>query len=204
MKFKRHGNNRIKIMKQTPPLTLDQKWHALFSDHKSRKMKDLENKLNALLKSQGQSTNDYKEYSQLKKKLMGDIIADMPEAFNGEQAEDNQKMSKNKQYINQINQKLKKLENKLIKLPKEIEEVNSELLEISMSVCYERMIVHKKKLNGLDPQINSLREALKDLMVRKSESKEEYDLLYAYMHDLVGPDIIEQFDQMYLGGKVSD
>lgn len=204
MKFKRKKPNHIKIMKQIHPLTLDQRWHSLFGKHKTLKMKELENKLNALLKSQGQSTNDYKEYSQLKKKLLSDIIGDMPDAFESTKETTIQNMGKNKKYIDDINQKLNKLENKLVKLPKEIEVVNTDLLEVSMALCYQRIARHKSAINEMESKINGLREELTELMVKKNEGKEEYELLYSYMHDLVGPEIIEQYDKLYLGGKVSD
>ncbi len=190
----------IKINKQIHPLTLDQKWHILFGKYKTLKMKELEKKLNALLKAQGQLNNDHKEYGQLKKKVLSDIIGDMP-AFEGAQENGIVNMEKNKRYINGINQKLEKIENKLIKLPKEIETINSELLEVSMALCYERIARYKTASNEMEAKINAMREELKDLMIKKNEGKEEYDLLYAYMHDLVGPEIIEQFDALYLGGK---
>lgn len=201
MSFRRKKELQIKIIKQIYPLTLDQKWHALFSKHKSIKMRELENKLNSLLKSQGQATNDFKEYSQLKRKLLADILGGMPEAFDSVKDDSMQSMEKNKKYVDEINLKLKKLENKLVKLPKEIEGVNSHLLELSMASCYGRIMKHKGNLSELDTKISRLREELKDLMVKKNESKEEYDLLYTYMHDLVGPEVIEQFDQLYFGGK---
>lgn len=199
--LKRKKIAQIKIMKQIYPLTLDQKWHALFGKHKTSKMKQLEIKLNGLIKSQGQATNDYKEYSQLKKKLLSDIIGDMPDAFESTANDSILKMDKNKRYINSINQKLKKIENKLILLPKEINETNSELLEVSMVLSYEKIAKYKNSIIKMEDKINCLREELKELVVRKNEGKEEYEQFYAYMHDLVGPEIIEQYDKLYLGGK---
>ncbi|PKM93660.1 MAG: hypothetical protein CVU84_14950 [Firmicutes bacterium HGW-Firmicutes-1] len=195
---------RIKIIQKTHPLTLDQRWHALFANKKTRTMKILEKKLNLLIKNQGQCNNDYKEYSQLKKKLMSDIIEGMSDAFEDVNNHSLQNMDKNKKYIEEINDKLDEIENKLVGLPREMEVVNSKLLEVSMSLCYKRMIKNKDRLSQMDMQIVKLREQLKELVVKKNESKEEYDLLYAYMHDLVGPNVIEQFDKVYLGGKEFD
>lgn len=199
--FKKQKNVHIKIKKQTPPLVLDQKWHALFSDNKTFKMKELEQQLNNLLKAQGQANIDYKEYTQLKKKLLSDILGEMPDAFDNAKDESQINMAKNKKYIDEINKKLKRFETKLIKLPKEIEAVNSELLEISMSECYKRMMVHKNNLVVLEDKINELRETLKTLMIDKNESKDEYERLYAFMHDLVGSEVMEEFDVQYLGGN---
>ncbi|PKM51838.1 MAG: hypothetical protein CVV02_04305 [Firmicutes bacterium HGW-Firmicutes-7] len=202
--FKRNNNINIKIIQKTHPLTLDQRWHALFENRKTKQMKTLEKKLNQLIKDQGQCNNDYREYSQLKKKLMSDIIEDMSDAFEDVNNQSLHNMDKNKKYIEEINNKLNNLEDKLAQLPKDIEEINGKLLEISMSLCYKRMVENKNKLVQMDEQIVKLREQLKELVVKKNESKEEYDLLYAYMHDLVGPKVIEQFDKVYLGGREFD
>lgn len=196
----RRKNIYIRIMQKAPPLILDQRWHALFSKNKPRKLKFLEDKLTKLLKAQGQSNIDYKEYQQLKKKVMGDILETMPEAFNEEEPSSLHSMEVNKRYIEDINSKIEKLESLVSKLPKEIEEVNSELLNVSMSLCYDRMLEKKEDLEMMESRIQSLREEIKDLMVRRNEKKEEYEQLYGYMHDMVGPKIIEQFDKMYLGG----
>lgn len=199
--FRKQKNIHVRIKKQTPPLILDKKWHELFNDNKTLKIRELEQQLNNLLKAQGQANVDYKEYTQLKKKLLSDILGEMPEAFDNDKNESQIRMTKNKKYIDDINKKLKKLEIKLIRLPKEIENVNSKLLEISMSECYSRMMVHKNNLIALEEKIGELREMLKTLMINKNESKDEYDKLYAYMHDLVGSEVMEEFDRQYLGGN---
>lgn len=204
MLFKSKNKVDIKLNVKTHPLTLDQRWHALFSNSKTRKMKSLEDELNKLLKTQGQYHNDFKEYSQLKRKIMTDILESMPEAFEEEKNPSLDNMDKNKKYIEEINSKLDHIEEALINLPKEIDTVNGELLQLSMSLCYERMLKNKELLNDMDKRISILRDQLKELAVKKMESKEEYDKLYAYMHDMVGPNVIEQFDQVYLGGKNFD
>lgn len=204
MLFKPKNKIEIKMNLKTHPLTLDQRWHTLFAEKKTRKMKSLEDELNQLLKNQGQYHNDFKQYAQLKRKIMSDILEGMPEAFEEENNPSLQKMDKNKKYIEEINEKLDYIEQQLINIPKKIEEVNGELLQLSMSLCYERMLKNKEILNDLDERISKLREQLKELAVKKIESKEEYDKLYSYMHDMVGANVIEQFDQAYLGGKNFD
>lgn len=204
MLFKPKSKVELKTNLKAHPLSLDQRWHALFSEKKTRKMKTLENELNQLLKSQGQYHNDFKEFTQLKRKIMADILEAMPEAFEDEKNQSLQNMDKNKKYIEEINSKLNNLEEQLINIPKKIEAVNGELLQLSMSLCYERMLKNKKMLNEMDGRIEKLRDQLKELAIKKMESKEEYDQLYAYMHDMVGPSVIEQFDQVYLGGKNFD
>lgn len=195
---------KVKIYKETHPLTIDQRWHELLANRKTNKIKMLENKLNSLLKEQGQSNNEYKEYTLLKKKLMSDIITDMTDAFDEKKEKTVDNMFKNKKYINTINQKLNKYEKRLSELPQEIQLINGELLEAGMALCYREMMKSKKVLDGIDSRIEKLRDQLKEIIILKNENKEQYDQLYAYMHDLVGSEVIEQFDKIYLGGDASD
>lgn len=189
----------IPIDKKVHILTLDNRWHELFANNKTRKLKELENKLNQLIKKQGQYNNDYKDYTQLKKKIMADIVDHMSEDSTNQHV--NKIMERSKKHINDINKKLEKIEKDLPKMPSEINKTNMALVEISMSICYERIIKRKKELSEMELKINSLRDELKELMVQKNESKDEYDKFYAYMHDLVGAEVIEQFDNIYFGEK---
>lgn len=194
----------VPINKKVHLLTLDNRWHELFKENKSRKIKSLENKLNNLIKEQGKLNNDYKEYTALKKKVMTDIVTNMSEACEEENNKAIENMDKNKNYITEINKKLDSIENRLVKLPQEIEQTNKNLLESSMADCYARMIASKIKINSYEEQVNELRNKLKELVIEKNENEEQYEKLYTYMHDLVGHDVIEQFDNMYLGGSTSD
>ena len=75
----------IEIEKSTHLLVLDQKWHALFKDKKPNKVKKLEKELNDLLKIQGKLTTEHKEYFNLKKQMMDEIVRSMGEAYQKEQ-----------------------------------------------------------------------------------------------------------------------
>ena len=64
--------------KQIPVLVLDPKWHELFPDfRKTDKIKKLEEHLLDLIKQQGQSSNDLKEYEKAKKVVMENIVNNM-------------------------------------------------------------------------------------------------------------------------------
>ncbi|MCT4598670.1 MAG: hypothetical protein N4A50_12425 [Vallitalea sp.] len=191
----------IKINKKVHILTLDSRWHELFKGKKSRKISELEKKLNKLMGEQGQLTNDLKEYSLLKKKLMSDIMDNMKDAFEEEDNYAIKEMDKSKKYINDIKSKLEKIEGRIELVPEEIEKINKELLGYSMQDCYMRMFSTKSELDELEQWIEQVRVELKDKVVRKTVLKEEYDKLYSYMHDLVGYEIIEQYDNRYLGAK---
>lgn len=192
----------LNIEKRVHILTLDNRWHELFSDKKKiRKIVELEKKLNKLISEQGQLTNDLKEYSLLKKKMMVDIVDNMKEAIEDEDDNAINEMQKSKKYINDIKDKLDKIEGRMGNLPREIQDINKELLEYTMQDCYMRMYDTKKELDELQEWIDRVREELKEKVVRKTEVKEEYDRLYSYMHDLVGYEIIELYDKKYLGGN---
>ncbi|MCT4544265.1 MAG: hypothetical protein N4A63_12035 [Vallitalea sp.] len=191
----------IKIDKKVHLLTLDSRWHELFENKKPRKISELEKKLNKLLGEQGQLTNDLKEYSLLKKKMMADIVDNMKEAIEDEDDKAINEMTKSKKYINDIKTKLEKIEDRMGVLPEELEKLNKELLAYSMQDCYMRMYSNKKELDELENWIEKVRQELKEKVIKKNEVKEEYDKIYSYMHDLVGYEIIEMYDKKYLGGS---
>ncbi len=183
-------------------LTLDSRWHELFDGIKKPKhIADLEKKLTKLLAEQGQLTNDFREYSLLKKKMMADIMENMKDAFEDEDNHAINEMTKSKKYIHDIKVKIEKMEERMVSLPNDIEAVNKELLTYTMQNCYMRMFHNKNELEELEVWIERVRQELKDKLVRQTEAKEEYDKLYSYMHDLVGYEIIEMYDKKYLGGK---
>ena len=57
--------------KKVPILTLDNKWHKLFTQTKpSKQIVKLEEELNSLLKMQGKANQELKSVKKLKKKLL--------------------------------------------------------------------------------------------------------------------------------------
>ena len=61
--------------KYVPILTLDGRWHQLFPDSlKTKKLKKLEKDLNRLIKKQGKTNTDIKEYEKAKKILMKNVL----------------------------------------------------------------------------------------------------------------------------------
>ena len=62
--------------KKIPILTLDNKWHKLFTQKKpDKKLRRLEEELNELLKKQGKLTSEIKDIKKLKKKRLDGIVA---------------------------------------------------------------------------------------------------------------------------------
>ena len=61
--------------KKIPILTLDNKWHKLFTQAEpNKRLKKREEELNELLKKQGKANTEIKEIKKLKRRLMQGIM----------------------------------------------------------------------------------------------------------------------------------
>jgi|ASRP01.1.fsa_nt_gi seryl-tRNA synthetase len=197
--FNKH--KQIHIDKKTHLLVLDQKWHELFNNKKPSKILTLEKKLNALLKEQGKLTTESKEYYNLKKKIMQEIVDNMSETNAENEKDAFHKMEKNRRNIEEINDKLKQYEKRLDQLPMKIEQVNRELVTVTMNIFYLEMLDVRAKSQKHDKMVKKLREEIKEEIIARDETKERSDALYSFIHDVVGSDVIEQYDDYYLKGN---
>ncbi|MBN2221212.1 MAG: hypothetical protein JW708_03330 [Vallitaleaceae bacterium] len=187
----------LEIDKDVHLLVLDNKWHELFRGKKPPRIVMLENKINRMLMDQGKYNTEMKEYQQLKKKMMTDIMNNM----DGASTEALKIMDKNRKYIDEINKKLEHHEKMLTELPSQISEYNKELVKATMSCFYKELQEVRKKSVKLDEEFLELKNKIKEMVVKKNETKEEYQKLYGYIHDVVGIQIIEQYDRYYNGEK---
>lgn len=187
----------VEIDKEVHLLVLDNKWHELFRGKKPPRVVMLENKMNRLLMDQGKYNTESKEYQQLKKKMMADIVNNM----DGASSEALKIMDKNRKYIDDINKKLDHHEKMLTELPSRISECNKELVKVTMSCFYKELQEVRKKSLKLDEEFLALKNKIKEMVVKKNEAKEEYQKLYGYIHDVVGIQVIEQYDRYYNGDK---
>lgn len=191
------GNIEIEINKDAHLLVLDQKWHALFKDKKPGNVNRLEKELNNLLQKQGKYTTELKEYTDLKKKMMDEIVAGMKNAYDDKDKAAIKKMEQNKKYIDQINKKLEHHQKELTVLPEKISETNKKLVNATMNCFYHTMTERKVKSEKLDLEVEELKNKISEAILQRDEAKEHYQQLYGYIHDVVGPDIIEQYDRYY-------
>lgn len=186
------------IGKNIPILTLDNKWHKLFTQMgTSPKIDKTEKQLNELIKQQGKLTNEFKDIRKLKTKLMNDIVALMGEDGNAADKDALKKQEENKRLIEECNQKLDEKQERLMDLEKEIHEVNYELMLCSMDVCYDVIRENTAEIDVIDQWITKMRIELKKNVVRKQQKELYNQELYSYMHDIFGPDVIEIFDMKY-------
>lgn len=192
---KKTDYNSIVKNKKLPILTLDTRWHEIFpSEMKTVRIKELENRVNQLLKEQGKMVNDIKDMKRLKKTLISDIVVnmDIKNDLLGKSKE--KKLDQNKRYINELNEKIDDASDRLADLPYEIKEANEELLSECIKSCYERIHENQEELNRITDWIQKTREELKMKILLKHDMETANNLIYSYMHDVLGADVIDVFD----------
>lgn len=185
--------------RKIPVLTLDNKWHQLFTKAEpDRELKRLENELNTLLKKQGKANTEIKELKKLKNRLMGEIVHLADEATGGKDKNAEKKLEENTKLINECNEKTQEYEDQLMELPREIDRVNKELMIKTMEICYDTLKRNKEEIDETSKWISSVRVELKKRLIRKQEQEQMNQDIYTYMHNVFGPDVIDMFDLEYL------
>lgn len=184
--------------KKIPILTLDNKWHRLFTQTNPNKtILRLEEELNDLLKKQGKATTESKDIKRLKKKLMQEIVENAEGTAEGNNQKALKKMEDNKRLINECNERLTMYEDQLIELPGEIERVNRELMLQTMDICYDTLKTNETEIEETAKWVAAIRVELKKRLIRKQEMEQMNQELYSYMHDIFGAEVIEIFDMKY-------
>lgn len=186
------------VGKKIPILTLDNKWHKLFTQAEySSEIKSMEKELNSLLKRQGKVNTESKELKKLKKKLMDEVVLLADEMGEHPTKKQDKDMSDHKRLINECNEKMDAYEEEMIELPRQINQLNNKLMLITMEVCYKKIQQNTAELEEIEKWIGEIRRELKKKVVRKQEKEAMNHQLYAYMHDIFGADVIELFDMKY-------
>lgn len=181
-------------LKKIPILVLDQKWHRLFAIHgKTDMIKEVEAQLNTLLARQGKLNNELKELKKLKNQLMGSIVQNMDES----QATHDKKMEETKRLIDEANEKMEAYEDELLELPKLIKETNNELMLLSMDYFYDKLKINSAESAEIEEWINNIRVELKKNIIRKQNRDINNREIYAYLHDIFGPEVLDLFDIKY-------
>ncbi len=194
-KEKKIDFNQIVKNKKLPILTLDSRWHELFpEDQKTVVIKELEQEVNNLLKRQGKLVHDIKDMKKLKSNLIKDIMENMDIGSDLIGKAKEKKLDKNKQYINEINDKMNEAMDELADIPYQIKEVNEALMSESFNLCYERLESNKEELMDVANWIAGIREELKQKILIKQDLESKNLLMYTYMHDILGAELMEQFD----------
>lgn len=179
--------------KKLPILTLDNKWHQLFTQHNQNKeITKLAENLNNLLAKEGGLNNEIKDIRHLKAKLMDEIVSGMDgTSLTPKDMEDHKRL------INECNEKIEECQDALLDLPREIEQVNYQLMLSTMEICYNVIAENTEEIARIGEWISNIRVELKKNIIRKQEKEWMNQEMYSYMHDIFGPDVIEVFDMKY-------
>lgn len=182
--------------KEVPLLTLDAGWHRIFPDfRKTGEIKKLEKELNHLIKQQGQTEHDLKDYDKAKKVIMNNIVENMTDGHEPDSAIRIKKQEKNQKLIADLNEKIDETKELRRQLPKEIKEANQRLLIACMTYCYQELMDNTEIIEEEEEQIRELREELKDHILRKQDREIRNTEVYKYMHNLLGAEVVEVFDR---------
>ncbi len=182
--------------KKIPILTLDERWYELFPQHeKPNHIKEIECQLNDLLKRQGKLVNDMKDLKNLKSQLMKEIIENM------EVSEDSSNsykiLEKNPKYIKEISEKMADMDEELANLPYRIKETNEKLIVESAKIWYQVLEENNQKIGDISQWIDKTRNELKEKLLQKQDMEIKNSQIYTYMHDLLGPDLVQVLDDSF-------
>ena len=184
--------------KKIPILTLDNKWHQLFTQQEcTDEIRDMECELNGLLKRQGKVNEKKREIRKLKKKLMDEIVLLADEMEGGATLRLEKEMETHKRLVAECNDKLKECDEEMLELPGQIVQLNNRLMLETMEICYRKLHKNTEELEEIEEWISNIRRELKKKVVRKQEKEMMNHQLYSYMHDIFGADVIEIFDMKY-------
>ena len=184
--------------KKIPILTLDNKWHRLFTQSDpSPQIKKGEEELNSLLKRQGKLTTESKELKVLRKSLLDEIVGLADEAEQGNKGAA-KKLEENKRLIDECKEKMEAYQDELFELPAQIDATNYKLMLATMESCYDEMRQSSLEVEEISAWIGQIRRELKKKIIRKQEKALTINNLYQYMHQIFGMDVIEVFDMKYI------
>ncbi len=186
--------------KKVPVLVLDQKWHRLFAVHgKPDEIKDTEDELKGLLARQGQLNSDLKDYKSLKKKLMDSIVVNMDGTTDEKlDPKREKKLDETKRLIEEANVKIDGVEDELLEIPQKIKDTNEQLMLLSMEYFYAKLRVNQEESKEIEEWIKQVRVDLKKNIIKKQNRDINNREIYAYLHDILGPQMLDIFDIRYL------
>ena len=156
--------------KKIPLLVLDPQWHELFPEHrKTSEIKNCEKRLNELIRMQGQTANNIKEYDKAKKAIMDNIVSNMTDGSEPDSFLKVRKQEKNQKLMANLNDKISEAEEIQKEIPAQIQLANRELLVEAMKVCYNELTSNTEQIEELEAWIAETRNALKDRILEKQD-----------------------------------
>ena len=186
--------------KSIPILTLDDKWHQLFTQTEmTPEIESLSDELNALVDRDGKIRTETKKIKKLKKTLLSEIVPlrDKANKSGGNNAAIEKEISERTRLINECNEKLDSHNDELLDLSRQIYDVDYKLMIETMKACYDTLHNNTEYIKGLDEWISKVRVELKKNVIHLQEAEMENYNLYSYMHQIFGPEVIDLFDMKY-------
>lgn len=185
--------------KKIPILTLDNKWHQLFTQtDMTPEIKELADQLNALVERDSKLRGETKDIKKLKKKLLGEIVPLRDKAAkSGDSPAIEKEIQDRTRLISECNDRLDSYSDELKDLSREIYDVDYKLMVETMNVCYERLHDNTEYILELDNWVSKVRVELKKNIIHMQEAEMENYNLYSYMHQIFGPEVMEIFDLKY-------
>lgn len=178
--------------KKIPILTLEHKWHKLFPQgNKPEMIQALEEEVNECVKHESALRTDIKDLKKLKKKLMDGIVSNMGETENKQQIK---KMEESQRLILEINEKIELSENDLLQVPDQLKAANTALMLETMDYCHKQLHENADEIARIAEWIKDIRIELKRNVLRKQDKELKNKMMYSYMHDIFGPEVIDIFD----------
>ena len=180
--------------KKLPLLVLDQKWHRLFAIHgKTDEIRNAETELNNLLARQGKLNSDLKDYKKVKNQLMDEIVQNM-EGSDGNASDKEKVRDKDKRMIDELNERIDAAEAELLELPQKMKQVNENLMILRMEYFYAKIKINTQESKEIEAWINQVRIDLKKNIIKKQNRDINNREIYAYLHDICGPQVLDLFD----------
>lgn len=182
--------------RKIPLVTLDERWLDLFPpEDMSPRMKELQQKMNELLKSQGRAVEEIKGYKRYKTQLMQEIVdnMDVDSSFLGKVKE--RKLEKNQKMILNLNEQLEQSQEELADIPKEIKNTNEDLMVETTKVGFDRLLVTGRKINAVKNEIQQMEQELRELKRQEKYLEQVNRDVYLYMNDMLGTEVMRQIDE---------
>ena len=185
--------------KDLPILTLDNRWHKLFTQReKTPEIEELAGEITALMERQARLREDEKKVKVLKKKLMGEIMGLRDQVLKqGEKSKAARELDEHTRLIGECNERIEEYQDEQIDLPRTIYQKNLKLMTLCMDICYEKLHMNSVEIERIDEWISGVRVELKKQVIEKQEREVENFNLYSYMHHIFGAEVMEIFDIDY-------
>jgi len=184
--------------KSLPLLTIDNRWYELFSYlSKTTSISSLEKKEKELVLKEARLNDEINEYRKEKKILMAKFIKNENsgiKAVNSKKEEKKVELDDYTKDIDRLNEKISNGKESLEKVKKELEKCNLELVVETMIALDEILLNNEKSIEDINKFIVQTKNEIKKQIMIKHDIKQEDKNIYSYMHNILGADIMQEFD----------